>query len=173
MPVFDPSDKIFDAIERKYTPFPAGQHLVFISDVKPFVSEKGSEAIEVSFTIHDPASKFRGRTLRFQRFWLSEKSLWRLARLCRNVHGKISAFDPRDASSIDEALLDRIVVITVETKVETYKGKEITREEAKDFSTPSVAELSRLREEYGASMLPPSEASSESEGDSLDEEIPF
>ena len=153
--MFNPNDNKFDKLDKVFEPFPAGRHLVFISDAKPHAAKSGSEAVEFEFTIHDPASKSRGESLRFSRFWTGEKSLWRLARLCRSCSTPVSAFDPRDARSVEDALLDRILVIEVEHKSEVYEGKQRLKVEVSNTTQPSKDDLIRLREEYGDSMLPP------------------
>ena len=153
--MFNPNDNKFDKLDKVFEPFPAGRHLVFISDAKPHAAKSGSEAVEFEFTIHDPGSASRGESLRFARFWTGDKSLWRLARLCRSCSTPVSAFDPRDARSVEDALLDRILVIEVEHKTEVYEGKQRQKVEVSNTYTPSQSELTRLREEYGDSMLPP------------------
>lgn len=153
--MFNPFDNKFDKLDKVFEPFPAGRHLVFVSDAKPFVAKSGSAAVEFEFTIHDPASAYRGKVLRFARFWTGEKSLWRLARLCRSCSTPVSAFDLADSRSVEDALLDRILVIEVEHKVETYEGKQRNREEVKSTEQPTKQDLARLAEEFGASMLPP------------------
>jgi hypothetical protein len=169
--MFDPSDKAFD-IQRSLEPFPQGRHLVFVSDVKPFVSQKGSEAVEFEFTCHDPRSKARGRRLKWQRFWLSEKSLWRLARLCRSCVTMPAAFDPRDSKALDDALLDQILVISVKHQSETYQGKARLREDIDTTERPSADDLEALREAYGSTMLPPADEPADEPADNHDE-IPF
>jgi hypothetical protein len=153
--MFNPNDNKFDKLDKVFEPFPAGRHLVFVSDAKPFVAKSGSTAVEFEFTIHDPASAYRGKTLRFARFWLGEKSLWRLARLCRSCSNPVGPFDPNDARSVEDALLDRILVIEVEHKQEVYEGKQRTREEVKSTEQPTKQDLARLLEEFGESLLPP------------------
>jgi hypothetical protein len=81
MAIFDPSQ--FKPDNLTLENFPLGRHVVFISDAKPHTSKSGTQAIEIDFYIHDPASPHKGRSLRFSKFWTSEKALPRLANLCR------------------------------------------------------------------------------------------
>jgi hypothetical protein len=153
--MFDPSDKSFDNLDRVFQPFPPGRHVVFISDAVPFVSKAGSAAVQLEFTVHDPASPARNRVLKFQRLWTSDKALHRLVKLCRSCTPKVGPFDTKDATSVQAQLLDRVLAVEVVHTRDTYLGKETTREEAKDFHTLTAAEAARLVEEYGSSMLPP------------------
>lgn len=162
--MFDPNDKSFDSLSLSYEPFPDGRHLVFVSEVKSFTSKGGKGAIEFAFTVHDPASKARGKTLRFQRYWTSDKALPRLVQLCRSCHKQVPPFKFNDDTSIADALLDQIVVLEVTSRKEVYEGKEQIRTEAKTHIKPTAADLARLVEEYGESMLPPIDG---------DDEAPF
>jgi hypothetical protein len=153
--MFDPNDKSFDSLSLTFEPFPDGRHLCFVSEAKSSTSKSGKVAIEFAFTVHDPASKFRGKTLRFQRYWTSEKALPRLVQLCRSCVRQVPAFKFTDDASIADALLDQIIVLEVASRKEVYEGKEVIRTEAKTHIKPSAADLARLVEEYGSSMLPP------------------
>lgn len=153
--MFNPNDKQFDNLDRVFQPFPPGRHVVFISNAAPCTSKAGTTGVELEFTVHDPASPARNRTLRFQRLWTSEKAIHRLVKLCRSCTPKVGPFDTKDATSVQEQLLDRVLAMDVVHTQDTYNGQQRTREEAKDFYTLTAAEAARLVEEYGASMLPP------------------
>jgi hypothetical protein len=157
MSKFNPNDSSFDKLSLSYSPFPEGTHLVFISDATAYTSNGGSKAVEVEFTVHDPASKARGRVLRFQRYWTSDKAISRLVKLCRACARKVEAFDLHNEDEIRDALLDQIMVIQVRHKQETYNGKDQTKVEADNVRQATPVELARLREEYGETMLPPIE----------------
>jgi len=153
MAIFDPSQ--FKPDNLTLENFPLGRHVVFISDAKPHTSKSGSQAIEIDFYIHDPASPHKGRSLRFSKFWTSEKALPRLANLCRACATPVAAFDLSDPAAIEGALIDQILSIEAKAKTETYQGETRTRIEADRFQRISAEEARRLREEYGPTMLPP------------------
>ena len=153
MAIFDPSQ--FKPDNLTLENFPLGRHVVFISDAKPHTSKSGTQAIEIDFYIHDPASPHKGRSLRFSKFWTSEKALPRLANLCRACATPVAAFDLTDPKAIEGALIDQILSIEAKAKTETYQGETRTRIEADRFQRISAEEARRLREEYGPTMLPP------------------
>jgi hypothetical protein len=175
MAIFDPSQ--FKPDNLTLENFPLGRHVVFISDAKPHTSKSGSQAIEIDFYIHDPASPHKGRSLRFSKFWTSEKALPRLANLCRACATPVAAFDLSDSAAIEGALIDQILSIEAKAKTETYQGETRTRIEADRFQRISAEEARRLREEYGPTMLPPitgDESPSKPKGDGFgDDDIPF
>lgn len=133
---------------------PDGEYLAFISDAFPDHSKSGTAFVEVTFTVHDPASPAKGRSLRFNRFWLSEKALPRFVRFLRAC-GSTAVFDAGEKKAVEEALLDRIVRITVKTTSEEYKGEKRDKTEAAFFAPPTKSDVARLRDEYGETMLPP------------------
>jgi len=153
MAIFDPSQ--FKPDNLTLENFPLGRHVVFISDAKPHTSKSGTQAIEIDFYIHDPASPHKGRSLRFSKFWTSEKALPRLANLCRACATPVAAFDLSDPAAIEGALIDQILSIEAKAKTETYQGETRTRIEADRFQRITAEEARRLREEYGPTMLPP------------------
>jgi len=175
MAIFDPSQ--FKPDNLTLENFPLGRHVVFISDAKPHTSKSGTQAIEIDFYIHDPASPHKGRSLRFSKFWTSEKALPRLANLCRACATPVAAFDLSDPAAIEGALLDQILSIEAKAKTETYQGETRTRIEADRFQRISAEEARRLREEYGPTMLPPitgDESPSKPKGEGFgDDDIPF
>lgn len=177
MSIFDPSQ--FKPDNLNLESFPLGRHVGFISDAKPYVSKSGSQAIEIDFYIHDPASPHKGRSLRFQKFWTSEKALPRLASLCRACATPVAPFDLTDPKAIEGALIDQILSFEAKAKTETYQGETRTRIEAERFNRISAEEARRLREEYGPSMLPPiqsDESLNPSKGKAEgfgDDDIPF
>jgi hypothetical protein len=187
MAIFDPSQ--FKPDNLTLENFPLGRHVVFISDAKPHTSKSGSQAIEIDFYIHDPASPHKGRSLRFSKFWTSEKALPRLANLCRACATPVAAFDLSDPAAIEGALIDQILSIEAKAKTETYQGETRTRIEADRFQRISAEEARRLRDEYGPTMLPPitgdedtapktagygGEGSSKPKGEGFgDDDIPF
>jgi hypothetical protein len=115
MAIFDPSQ--FKPDNLSLENFPLGRHVVFISDAKPHTSKSGSQAIEIDFYIHDPASPHKGRSLRFSKFWTSEKALPRLANLCRACATPVAAFDLSDPAAIEGALIDQILSIEAKAKI--------------------------------------------------------
>jgi hypothetical protein len=175
MAIFDPSQ--FKPDNLTLENFPLGRHVVFISDAKPHTSKSGTQAIEIDFYIHDPASPHKGRSLRFSKFWTSEKALPRLANLCRACATPVAAFDLSDPAAIEGALIDQILSIEAKAKTETYQGETRTRIEADRFQLISAEEARRLREEYGPTMLPPitgDESPSKPKGEGFgDDDIPF
>jgi hypothetical protein len=175
MAIFDPSQ--FKPDNLTLENFPLGRHVVFISDAKPHTSKSGSQAIEIDFYIHDPASPHKGRSLRFSKFWTSEKALPRLANLCRACATPVAAFDLSDPAAIEGALIDQILSIEAKAKTETYQGETRTRIEADRFQRISAEEARRLRDEYGPTMLPPitgDENPSKPKGEGFgDDDIPF
>jgi len=175
MAIFDPSQ--FKPDNLTLENFPLGRHVVFISDAKPHTSKSGSQAIEIDFYIHDPASPHKGRSLRFSKFWTSEKALPRLANLCRACATPVAAFDLTDPKAIEGALIDQILSIEAKAKTETYQGETRTRIEADRFQRITAEEARRLREEYGPTMLPPitgDESPSKPKGEGFgDDDIPF
>jgi hypothetical protein len=175
MAIFDPSQ--FKPDNLTLENFPLGRHVVFISDAKPHTSKSGTQAIEIDFYIHDPASPHKGRSLRFQKFWTSEKALPRLASLCRACATPVAKFDLSDPAAIEGALIDQILSIEAKAKTETYQGETRTRIEADRFQRISAEEARRLREEYGPTMLPPitgDESPSKPKGEGFgDDDIPF
>jgi hypothetical protein len=175
MAIFDPSQ--FKPDNLTLENFPLGRHVVFISDAKPHTSKSGTQAIEIDFYIHDPASPHKGRSLRFSKFWTSEKALPRLANLCRACATPVAAFDLSDPAAIEGALIDQILSIEAKAKTETYQGETRTRIEADRFQRISAEEARRLREEYGPTMLPPitgDESPSKPKGAGFnDDDIPF
>jgi hypothetical protein len=175
MAIFDPSQ--FKPDNLTLENFPLGRHVVFISDAKPHTSKSGSQAIEIDFYIHDPASPHKGRSLRFSKFWTSEKALPRLANLCRACATPVAAFDLSDPAAIEGALIDQILSIEAKAKTETYQGETRTRIEADRFQRITAEEARRLREEYGPTMLPPitgDESPSKPKGEGFgDDDIPF
>jgi len=175
MAIFDPSQ--FKPDNLTLENFPLGRHVVFISDAKPHTSKSGTQAIEIDFYIHDPASPHKGRSLRFSKFWTSEKALPRLANLCRACATPVAAFDLSDPAAIEGALIDQILSIEAKAKTETYQGESRTRIEADRFQRISAEEARRLREEYGPTMLPPissDEHPSKPKGEGFgDDDIPF
>lgn len=175
MAIFDPSQ--FKPDNLSLENFPLGRHVVFISDAKPHTSKSGTQAIEIDFYIHDPASPHKGRSLRFSKFWTSEKALPRLANLCRACATPVAAFDLSDPAAIEGALIDQILSIEAKAKTETYQGETRTRIEADRFQRISAEEARRLREEYGPTMLPPitgDESPSKPKGAGFnDDDIPF
>jgi hypothetical protein len=148
---------------------PDGEYLVFVSEAFPDHSKSGTAFVEVTFTVHDPANPAKGRSLKFNRFWLSEKALPRFVRFLRAC-GSVKPFDAQNKTAVEEALLDRIVRITVKTTSEEYKGERRDKTEAAFFAPPNKADLQRLREEYGETMLPPLDGDGHS--DELDD-TPF
>lgn len=175
MAIFDPSQ--FKPDNLSLENFPLGRHVGFISDAKPYTSKSGSQAIEIDFYVHDPASPHKGRSLRFQKFWTSEKALPRLASLCRACATPVAAFDLSDPKAIEGALIDQIVVFEAKAKTDNYQGETRTKIEADRFQRISGEEARRLREEYGPTMLPPitgDEAPSKPKGEGFgDDDIPF
>ena len=175
MAIFDPSQ--FKPDNLTLENFPLGRHVVFISDAKPHTSKSGTQAIEIDFYIHDPASPHKGRSLRFSKFWTSQKALPRLANLCRACATPVAAFDLSDPAAIEGALIDQILSIEAKAKTETYQGETRTRIEADRFQRISAEEARRLREEYGPTMLPPitgDESPSKPKGEGFgDDDIPF
>jgi hypothetical protein len=175
MAIFDPSQ--FKPDNLTLENFPLGRHVVFISDAKPHTSKSGSQAIEIDFYIHDPASPHKGRSLRFSKFWTSEKALPRLANLCRACATPVAAFDLSDPAAIEGALIDQILSIEAKAKTETYQGETRTRIEADRFQRITAEEARRLRDEYGPTMLPPitgDESPSKPKGEGFgDDDIPF
>jgi hypothetical protein len=175
MAIFDPSQ--FKPDNLSLENFPLGRHVVFISDAKPHTSKSGTQAIEIDFYIHDPASPHKGRSLRFSKFWTSEKALPRLANLCRACATPVAAFDLSDPAAIEGALIDQILSIEAKAKTETYQGETRTRIEADRFQRISAEEARRLRDEYGPTMLPPitgDESPSKPKGEGFgDDDIPF
>lgn len=177
MAMFDPSQ--FKPDNLSLESFPLGRHVVFISDAKPHTSKSGSQAIEIDFYVHDPASPHKGKALRFQKFWTSEKALPRLASLCRACATPVAAFDLSDPKAIEGALIDQILSFEAKAKTEVYQGESRTRIEADRFNRITAEEARRLREEYGPSMLPPiqsdeSPSPSKPKGEGFgDDDIPF
>lgn len=175
MAIFDPSQ--FKPDNLSLESFPLGRHVAFICDAKPYTSKSGSSAIEIDFYIHDPASPHKGRILRFQKFWTSEKALPRLASLCRACATPVAAFDLTDPKAIEGALLDQILSFEAKAKADTYQGETRTKIEADRFNRITAEEARRLREEYGPTMLPPIQsdenpAAPKGEGFG-DDDIPF
>lgn len=172
----NPNDKVWDDKIVQSVALPDGEYVVFISDAKVDVSKGGTKNIEIEFTVHDPASKFRGKSLRFQRFWLTEKALPRLVSLLRAA-GVNHAFNAESEKEVEGALLDKILRIKVSTKNEEYNGEKRQKTEAGFFAKITAADRSRLVEEYGPEMLPPVDGSAPGEpaapGGFNDDDIPF
>jgi hypothetical protein len=173
--MFNPFDNSYDKLNLEYTPFPAGRHVTFISEAILHESKTGKKAVEVTFTVHDPASPNKGKTLKFQRYWTSPNAIWRLANLCRCCHQKVEPFDISDENKVQSALLDQIVVIDVKHSKEVYNGKERTNVDVDRHFVLTSEETSRLREEYGDSMLPPLDGEESTPGGTGfgDDDIPF
>lgn len=151
---------------------PDGEYLVFVAEAFPDHSKSGTPFVEVTFTVHDPASPAKGRSLRFNRFWLSEKAIPRFVRFLRAC-GSTAVFDAQDRKAVEEALLDRIVRITVKTTSDEYKGERRDKTEAAFFAPPTKSDVARLREEYGETMLPPLDGEESGSGFDDDDVTPF
>lgn len=172
----NPNDKAWDDKIVQSAALPDGEYVVFISDARVDVSKGGTKNIEIEFTVHDPASKFRGKSLRFQRFWLTEKALPRLVSLLRAA-GVNHAFNAESEKEVEGALLDKILRIKVSTKNEEYNGEKRQKTEAGFFAKITAADRARLVEEYGPEMLPPVDGSApgghDEPGGFNDDDIPF
>ena len=166
--MFNPNDTQWDDKVSDSYGFPDGEHVTFISDVGVGFSNSGTPYVELEFTCHDPASKSRNKSQRFEKFWTSEKALPRLVRLCRAA-GVVKSFDLGDESSVQDALLDRLVRVEVKTKPDTYQGVTRMRSEVSKASRLKDSEKARLIAEYGETMLPALKDGDES----LDDVAPF
>lgn len=167
MATINAGDKAWD---DKVTPksLPDGEHVVFVAEAFPDVSKgQGTPFVEVTFQVHDPASKFKGKTLKFQRFWTSEKAMPRFIRFLRAC-GATKPFDAENQKAVEEALLDRMLRITVKTSVEEYKGEKRNKSEAAFFAPLTPADKARLVEEYGETMLPPLDDGAADKGGNYD-----
>jgi len=175
--MFNPNDAAWDAKLDTFAPgLPDGEHVVFIADASTGHSKGGTPYVELEFACHDPASPSRGKSLRFQKFWTTDKALARLVRLCRAA-GVAKAFDVEDEAMVQDALLDRMLRIKVTTKVEEYKGQSQSKTEAGFFDPLRSTDRQRLVAEYGETMLPPLDepgAPPAEQADPFsDDEIPF
>lgn len=151
---FDPTDTQWDLQVQTSQSLPDGEHVVFVSDVRCGTANSGTKFIELEFCCHDPESKYTGKRLGRQSFWLSEKAMPRLVKFCRAA-GVPRAFNPTDEVDAADALIDRILRVVVKTKSETYKGETRTKTEAAFFSKLKPTDVARLQAHYGDTMLPP------------------
>jgi len=148
---------------------PDGEYTVFVLDAFPDLSKvAGTPFIEVSFQIHEPNSPQKGKILKYQRFWLSDKAMPRFIRFLRAV-GYLFPFDATDPKEVEKALLDRIVRMTVKTSSEEYQGKTTQKTQATNFRPLTAAEKAILVDAYGETMLPPLA----DETDTIGEDLPF
>jgi hypothetical protein len=92
---------------------PVGRHLVTIADAGLFVTASGSEAVEVTFEVTDPASPHRGQMHDREKFWLSQRAAFRLVNLCIALDPDFPDFDERDPRAIFDAFVGRSVAVAI------------------------------------------------------------
>lgn len=169
MATINAGDKSWDdKVKPAGTPLPDGDYTCFVLDAFPDVTKSGTQFVEIAFQIHDPESPHKGRILKFQRFWLSDKALPRFIRFLRAA-GYLIPFDATDPKEVEKALLDRIVKMTVKTSPNEYNGKTTMQTQAVGFRPLSAVEKGVLVEAYGETMLPPLAEEMEIPG----EDLPF
>jgi hypothetical protein len=151
--MFNPSDSSWDE-KLKPKGVPDGEYVVFIADAWPDNAASGTPFVEFEFVIHDPRSTHKGRTIRYQRIYTSEKSLPRFVRLCRAA-GVAKAFDLADQASVRAVLVDRVLRIALKSKESTYKGKTELRQELDNFRPLTAEDAEALREAYDGDLVPP------------------
>lgn len=178
MPVIDPNSDQYDGGGI----LGAGDHVVFVNDIFPDVSKhKGTPFVEITYECHDPDSPHNGGTLRFQRYYITDKSTWRFVNVMRAARPDgCPPVDTDDADELVRELRDRALRITVEERKETYQGQTRTKREAVDVQPLSADDEKRLRAAYGGHLIPPMEGSTPPDdrkgegGDGFsDDEIPF
>lgn len=177
MAIIDPTDSKYDAPSAG---LPAGQHLVFVSDIFAGQSKaKGTPFVECVFECHDPASPYNGTSLRFQRFFITANATWRFVNLIKAARPEgCQPVDTEKDEALADALLDRALNIEVVVNKEVYEGVERTKAEVARFAPVTAAQASKLREAYNGELVPPMEGgtlgSSSADADSFtDDEIPF
>jgi len=152
---------------------PDGKYIVFISEAFPDKSKvQGTPFIEISFQIHEPNSKYNGRVIRYQRFYLSEKALPRFIKILRTI-GSTDPFNATDSVQVADALLDRICKVTVKNTVEDYGGEKKQKTQISAVEQLTNAERQMLIDEYGDTMLPPLATEEEVMENDLKEDLPF
>lgn len=169
MSTINAGDKSWDdKIKSNGAPLPDGDYTCFVLDAFPDTTKSGTQYVELAFQIHDPNSPQKGRILKFQRFFLSDKALPRFIRFLR-VIGYLIPFDATDLKEVEAALLDRICKMTVKTSANEYNGKTTMQTQAVNFRPLTIMEKAVLIDAYGETMLPPLAEGSDSPG----EDLPF
>ncbi len=103
MATINAGDKSWDEkIKPSSVPIPDGEYTCFVLDAFPDVTKTGTQFVELAFQIHDPNSAQKGRILKYQRFWLSDKALPRFIRFLRVV-GYLIPFDATDPKEVEKA----------------------------------------------------------------------
>ncbi len=151
--MFNPSDPTWDDQLGFSAGLPDGEHVVFISDAKAETSNSGTPCVVLEFYCHDPASKSFQKSLKHQRYWTTDKALPRFVQLCR-VAGVTKAFNLQDSASVADAMLDRLLRVTVKTKTDTYNGETRQKSEVRFVKPLNTADRERLIGQYGETMLP-------------------
>lgn len=173
MATINAGDKSWDEkIKPSSVPIPDGEYTCFVLDAFPDVTKTGTQFVELAFQIHDPNSAQKGRILKYQRFWLSDKALPRFIRFLRVV-GYLIPFDATDPKEVEKALLDRICKMTVKTSPNEYNGKTTMQTQAVNFRPLTAIEKAVLVDAYGETMLPPLAEEAETSGGDLGEDLPF
>ena len=176
MPKIDPNDSSFDGGPGILG---EGKHLAFIANIDiGNSSQKGTPFVEFEFECHDPESPSNGKSLRFQKFYITYGATWRFVNVCRAARPKgCPPVDTDDRDDLIRELRDRPLVITVEKIANPgYKDKlEVT-----DVEPISPVQEKRLRAAYNGNLVPPMEDGSappdegaQGDGSFSDDEIPF
>ena len=170
---------------------PDGPHIVAMYEFEcGRTPSKGTPYVEMVFQCIDPASKYLGQRLSYQSYYISGGATRRLVECVNAMHTSVGkkapAFDPEDAEGMEAVLYDMPLVIKVQTREDTYKGKTRDRTEARFHDPISDAERARLTKAYGAKLVPDFDAPSDKPLDPLggeagtptggtfsDDEIPF
>ena len=172
MATINAGDKIWDdKLKSGSAPIPDGEYSCFVLDAFPDTTKTGTPFVEMAFQIHEPNSPQKGRILRFQRFWLSDKAMPRFIRFLRAA-GYLIPFDATDPKEVEKALLDRIVRVTIKTTPNEYNGKTTMQTQAANFRPLNAIEKAVLIDAYGETMLPPLADDVANSGDNS-EDLPF
>lgn len=165
----DPNSSEYDAKAG----LPDGEHVVFISDVEPEQARTGTDAVKFEFECHDPASEHDGTVSKFNRFYVTEKTTWKLVNLIRAA--RPDGCPPLDVTVKEDLvreLLDRPLAVTLKSREETYQGRTRDRQEVVKARELNADEKKRLRAKFGDRMVPEMEAGND-DGGFEDDDVPF
>lgn len=146
MSAFDP--QAHDTTPRSFTPLESGQYLLAVSEAKHSVSQAGNDVLTLSIKVLD--GPHEGHEMRFQGYTISPKASWRFAQLCVAIDPAMTAFDVKNQTALNHALLGRPFAGEVTLYEDTYLGKTREKNEVKVHRALNAAELEAMKKKFQA-----------------------
>lgn len=163
----DPTSSEFDSKGTGSYLLADGEHIVMVSKAE-CDQRGGKDYVECDFECIGPVDPDKGKTHKWEKYFITEAAIWRYAHLCRAIDKTMRRHSATSQEDVDGLVYGQPLVVTLETYEDTWNGVTRTKQRVKFHRALTPDEEAALLSAYGRSLVP---GGSDDNGN--DSKVPF